>query len=403
MRKKLISLVVFACVSAALMIPTWGLGQQRGGDQGRTTGAIQFQQGQGAWQGMPGQGGQMIMQGQGGKGGKNQMKLGGMNFDMNGVFDAMAQGKSSVSISSLGPLAQPLQQWARDNGNTTGIINRQQFNSFAQSYLGSMQAGLGAAGKGKGGKGNPDATAETRFKSADKNSDGRLAPEEMSSQLRDSGVWKIYDRDKNSSLSLEEYKSYWREYTAAQQGFGVGGKGNTGFNSNTILIDDSLDQRPVVYRAGKLPKELPAWFTQYDTDKDAQIGLYEWRLSQEPYMKFEGMDRNQDSLLTAEEVLWHLKSIASIGSQNGTVASFAQAGQGAGGFTFNDFAGKGKGKKGGANAFGGGFGGGGANPFAIGKKGDFGAFGGGKKGGGNDNGGGKGGKKKGKGGDGDDF
>src|SRR5262249_32625775 len=52
-----------------------------------------------------------------------------------------------------------------------------------------------------------------------------------------------------------------------------------------------------------LPKELPAWFTQYDKDGDGQIGLYEWKATGQPLETFLKMDRNGDGFLTIEEVL----------------------------------------------------------------------------------------------------
>jgi hypothetical protein len=63
------------------------------------------------------------------------------------------------------------------------------------------------------------------------------------------------------------------------------------------------DQRPIVYRAGKLPKGLPAWFAQLDTDRDGQVGLYEWKAAGKPISAFLAMDANGDGFLTVEEVL----------------------------------------------------------------------------------------------------
>jgi hypothetical protein len=59
----------------------------------------------------------------------------------------------------------------------------------------------------------------------------------------------------------------------------------------------------VAYRAGKLPKELPAWFTQLDTNQDAQISLFEWRASNRSLQEFAKIDRNDDGFLTVDEVL----------------------------------------------------------------------------------------------------
>jgi hypothetical protein len=66
--------------------------------------------------------------------------------------------------------------------------------------------------------------------------------------------------------------------------------------------------RPTVYRVGKLPKGLPAWFAQLDRDRDAQVGLYEWTAAGRSVDEFVAMDLNGDGFLTPEEVLRFLKA-----------------------------------------------------------------------------------------------
>jgi hypothetical protein len=56
-------------------------------------------------------------------------------------------------------------------------------------------------------------------------------------------------------------------------------------------------------RYGKLPEGLPLWWNDYDTNKDGQIGLHEWRLQNEPTAKFYEMDLDGDGLLTPDEYL----------------------------------------------------------------------------------------------------
>ena len=63
----------------------------------------------------------------------------------------------------------------------------------------------------------------------------------------------------------------------------------------------------MVYRAGKLPKELPAWFAQPDEDKDGQVGLYEWKKAGRSIPEFEAMDLNGDGFITVEEALRYAK------------------------------------------------------------------------------------------------
>jgi hypothetical protein len=68
------------------------------------------------------------------------------------------------------------------------------------------------------------------------------------------------------------------------------------------------ERQPAAYRAGKLPRGLPAWFAQLDRDGDGQVGLYEWKQADRPIDEFEAMDLNGDGFLTAEEVLRFLKA-----------------------------------------------------------------------------------------------
>ena len=54
-------------------------------------------------------------------------------------------------------------------------------------------------------------------------------------------------------------------------------------------------------RFGKLPKEAPAFFTEYDDDRDGMVGLYEWRRHGRKSPDFVEMDLNADGYLTADE------------------------------------------------------------------------------------------------------
>jgi hypothetical protein len=66
---------------------------------------------------------------------------------------------------------------------------------------------------------------------------------------------------------------------------------------------EEVTRRPTVYRAGKLPKELPSWFQKLDLDGDGQVSLYEWKRAGRAVKEFVEMDQNGDGFLTAEEVL----------------------------------------------------------------------------------------------------
>jgi hypothetical protein len=80
------------------------------------------------------------------------------------------------------------------------------------------------------------------------------------------------------------------------------------------LIEDA---RVKVYHYDNLPKEMPAWFKQLDTNHDAQIGLYEWKASGRSIAEFQRMDRNNDGFLTVDEVLSYLAHTGQLNSNQG--------------------------------------------------------------------------------------
>jgi hypothetical protein len=81
------------------------------------------------------------------------------------------------------------------------------------------------------------------------------------------------------------------------------------------LTDPDEESRPVVHRPGKLPKGLPDWFAKLDTDGDGQVGLYEWKEAGRSLEEFRKLDRNGDGFITVEEALRAVKNTAA--SANG--------------------------------------------------------------------------------------
>ena len=59
---------------------------------------------------------------------------------------------------------------------------------------------------------------------------------------------------------------------------------------------------------GTIPKGVPAWFAELDTNKDGQVSLYEWRKAGRKTDDFLKYDLDGDGFITASEILRYLKS-----------------------------------------------------------------------------------------------
>ena len=88
-------------------------------------------------------------------------------------------------------------------------------------------------------------------------------------------------------------------------GFGGGGfgGGGGGWDQRNFEKKETEEEKPIAMRYGKLPKDLPEWFDKDDSDKDGQIGLYEWRAARRDMVEFTSMDLNGDGFVTADEYL----------------------------------------------------------------------------------------------------
>jgi Ca2+-binding EF-hand superfamily protein len=89
---------------------------------------------------------------------------------------------------------------------------------------------------------------------------------------------------------------------------GVGGGRPGPFSFSVRLLNGS---------GGNLPKGLPAWFQELDTNGDGQISLREWREGGKKLSEFREYDLDDDGLITPDEVLRCLKKAIDLRLEDG--------------------------------------------------------------------------------------
>ena len=275
--------------------------------------------------------GQSQPPGGGGRGGFGGGGFGGGPPDPDQIWGFMSQGKDTIDLNQNARVKSSMER----NGDPippNGILTKDQFKA---NYARRLAQGGGGMGGGRGGQGGAAPAAvqvqpgqpafggggaggapggadwiETRFRESDKNKDGFITMDEASDRLKPG--FAQADKNGDGKLDLTEYKGY----VAERMGGGPGGvaqspqfqqpqqDGNPGFApSRPSRREEEDTPRVSVARYGKLPKEVPAFFTEMDDDRDGMIGLYEWRRHGRKSAEFVEMDLNADGYLTADEWL----------------------------------------------------------------------------------------------------
>jgi Ca2+-binding EF-hand superfamily protein len=315
--------------------------------------------------------------------------------------------EASVMIPEPDKMKQGMLSYLQKQGISSGKMSKDVFSKYNAEVLQPER---------------DKAMAKGSFDRSDADRDGKISKAEAEASSKRSGTtgslferFSEFDKNKNGTIELDEYEPYLKERMAAWQSGGAGrgdpkavttgaagaaggaaggpttggsAEDKSGFRTAPVVTvpEPSLDTRPTVFRYGKLPtKDLPSWFTQYDTDKDGQVGLYEWRAAGKAVAEFRKIDTNSDGFVTVEELLTiqkreddnkdpaaltFVKLNADPGTVEGTPSTATKGGFGKGGFGKGGF-GKGGFGKGG---FGKGEGEGGKGDFGKGDfgKGDFG-------------------------------
>ncbi len=185
--------------------------------------------------------------------------------------------------------------------------------------------------------------ANYRFSQRDTNGDGRLSPGEWT-EAKD--IWETVDRDKDGSVTLEEYTQWLARFGAGRrirlqlpllaqgQMFMHGTSPGQASEKSVLGFSRAIEEKqagesraPLVpplsgsgtqtssgaVRTGgryfvppeQLPPGLPAWFFQADRDGDGQIVVAEFIANGGPerLTEFQRWDHDSDGVITPEEAL----------------------------------------------------------------------------------------------------
>jgi len=255
--------------------------------------------------------------------------------DPDKLFDYLSKGRGFFMVTDTRSMRDQLTQYATEQRIANGQITRDQFKSFWKTKMekevlraptapgGDSKGPPAPSGSGGGPPAGADrnealmAWAESEFKRRDRNDDNYLNTDEAPDSLRkDFAKW---DKNGDSLISMNEYREYF------QDRFQSGRRDDASSSVVTRIIEEeNLELRPTVYRAGNLPKELPSWFKELDTDMDGQVALHEWRAGNKDLAEFAKYDHNDDALMTAEEVLRQV-AVAREATLSGAAATTARS------------------------------------------------------------------------------
>jgi hypothetical protein len=236
----------------------------------------------------------------GGFGGGGGMGGGGAFSRINPdqLFDLFAKGQDVIRVESLDQGSRAMfDRFGARFGITGSQITREQFrDSFNKIKEMAASGQLPQVTGANKFEGNMDRMFDSRFNDMDRNHDGVLSHDELNGhQLQDER--DRYDANGDGFIDLNEYKSYATARMGPMGGPQQGGPGGRDRDRE----DADEPRRPVMYRAGNLPRDFPYASLDENGDKDGQVGLYEWKNAGKRISEFQDLDLNKDGFLTVDE------------------------------------------------------------------------------------------------------
>lgn len=234
------------------------------------------------------------------------------------MLAAASGGRDTIRFDNLPPETKAVMRQMSERMGVppmpeSGEWTRNQFMDYYQRNQAVMQSRQGSSSSG----GSNEDRGMQRLREQDRNGDGRVSRDEADRMLQPN--FDRIDADHDGYITLDEYRGYY-----ASRDNGGNSNSNNYSNSRDPRNDpgrpgdpyggnfydkgdgrsDGREQKKepeVAIRYGKLPKDAPGYFTEYDLNKDGQLELSEWRLSSGDIRDFIKYDMDGDGILTFGE------------------------------------------------------------------------------------------------------